>query len=448
VRWIFGLDGRTITRPTTTFSTDTAPEAFSTDTTSEAASAPPVTSYTAPQVARLYEYPALDGDGQCLGIIALQGAYSDKDMDAYFSGLGLKKPTIIDIGPNVPSHFWIPNAEVTQDIQIAAAICPRATVVVYHGRSPTVQNYLHVLRTAIFDPVNKPSVLSVSWSFPELEGMGPTPEEAEVFEELFRLAALLGITICSSCGDYGSVTPVVQFDSPTLATTANFAATSPYVLGCGGTSLYAQNGSITQEVVWNRFQELALWRDPEIGENKPFSFSMATGGGISRMFPLPAYQRGAQVPPAVIRNWSQFVLVSSRTFAGRGTPDVAANADLLTGYQTFFGGKPSRGGGTSASAPMWAALVILINEGLARNHGPHARVGWLNPLLYALALNGHAKVVRRITEGNNGGFSASSSVPWNACTGLGSPRGTALAKALGAWPVAERNTQKTGTQDS
>jgi kumamolisin len=444
VRWIFGLDGRTITRPTTTFSMDTSPEALSLATTSEAASLAPVTSYTAPQVARLYEYPALDGDGQCLGIISLAGAWSGKDMDAYFSGLGLKKPTIVDIGPNVPSDFWLSNAEVNQDIQIAAAVCPRATIAVYHGRSPAVQDYFQVLRTAIFDPVNRPSVLSVSWSFPELEGMGPTPEEAELFEELFRLAALQGITICSSCGDYGSVTPIVQFDTPTLATTANFAATSPYVLGCGGTTLYAQNGAITQEVVWNRFQELALWREPGLG---PFSFSMATGGGISRMFPLPDYQRGAQVPPAIIRPWNQFTLLGSRAFAGRGTPDVAANADLLTGYQTFFDGKPSRGGGTSASAPMWAALVILLNEGLARNHGSRTRVGWLNPLLYALALNGQTKVVRRITEGNNGGYSASATAPWNACTGLGSPQGTALAKALGAWPVAELKERKTGTQD-
>jgi kumamolisin len=278
-------------------------------------------------------------------------------------------------------------------------------------------------------------VLSVSWSFPELEGIGPTPEEAELFDELFRLAALRGITICSSCGDHGSVRPVFQQKTPTLATAASFAATSPHVLGCGGTTLYARDASIEREVVWNRLQELALWHDPEPAQNPPFSFSMATGGGISRMFPLPEYQRGAHVPAAVIRHWRRFTLLESRTFSGRGTPDVAANADMLTGYRIRFEGQPSLGGGTSAAAPMWAALVILINEGLSRNHGPQARVGWLNPLLYSLALSGTEQVVRRISEGSNGGYTASAHAPWNACTGLGSPRGMALAQALGAWPI-------------
>ena len=161
--------------------------------------------------------------------------------------------------------------------------------------------------------------------------------------------------------------------------------------------------------------------------DETFSFPMATGGGVSRVFPLPDYQHGAGVPPAVLRVWKRFVLQRTERFAGRGTPDVAANADLLTGYRLYFEGEWCSGGGTSAAAPMWAALVLLINQGLALNQGPHARVGWLNPLLYRLWREEGADIVRPV-----GGRE------WSPRTGLGSPRGLALARALGAWPVKER----------
>jgi kumamolisin len=112
---------------------------------------------------------------------------------------------------------------------------------------------------------------------------------------------------------------------------------------------------------------------------------------------------------------------------------------MLTGYQIFFDGQPAVGGGTSAAAPMWAALVLLINQGLAIKHGPGVRVGWLNPLLYSFCVTRKMKVIRPVTQGNTGGYSASSKTPWNACTGLGTPIGEALAEALGGWPLARKH---------
>jgi kumamolisin len=101
----------------------------------------------------------------------------------------------------------------------------------------------------------------------------------------------------------------------------------------------------------------------------------------------------------------------------RGVPDVAGDASPLTGYEVLIDGDDTVVGGTSAVAPLWAALIARINA----IHGSPS--GFVNPKLYK------AKTVcRDITEGNNGGFAAAPG--WDACTGLGSPDGAKIAAAL------------------
>lgn len=131
--------------------------------------------------------------------------------------------------------------------------------------------------------------------------------------------------------------------------------------------------------------------------------------GVSEKFPVPAYQAAAKIPASV----------NPSHFAGRGVPDISGNADPATGYQISVDGKSAVFGGTSAVAPLWAALIALINQ----QRGTHA--GFVNPALYAAgAKNG----LRDITAGNNGAYTAGKG--WDACTGLGSPNGKALLTAL------------------
>jgi kumamolisin len=131
----------------------------------------------------------------------------------------------------------------------------------------------------------------------------------------------------------------------------------------------------------------------------------ATGGGVSDVFALPSWQEGAGVPAAA-------------SSGGRGVPDVAGNADPQTGYQVLVDGNHAVYGGTSAVAPLWAALIARFAQATG------SPFGLLQPKLYALKSGFHD-----ITEGSNGAFTAAAG--WDACTGLGSPDGTELLKALG-----------------
>jgi kumamolisin len=163
------------------------------------------------------------------------------------------------------------------------------------------------------------------------------------------------------------------------------------VVGCGGTKLTISGSAIGSEQAWN-----------ELSANEG-----ATGGGVSEFFALPAYQQSAKVPKA------------PNGFVGRGVPDVAGDADPASGYNVVVDGQQSVIGGTSAVAPLWAGLLALINQSLGAN------AGYINPLLYSARVEA---TFHDVTVGSNGNYSAGSG--WDACTGLGSPNGSALLAAL------------------
>jgi kumamolisin len=148
----------------------------------------------------------------------------------------------------------------------------------------------------------------------------------------------------------------------------------------------------------------------------------ATGGGVSDVFPLPDWQKSASIP----------VSANPGHRVGRGLPDVAANADPDTGYEIRADGQQTTVGGTSAVAPLVAALIARCNQGLGR------RVGFLNPVLYTqAAVRGS---FRDITEGSNGAYAAGPG--WDACTGWGSPRGDLLLTALGGTAASGRPARR------
>jgi len=241
-----------------------------------------------------------------------------------------------------------------------------------------------------------PIAISISWGQSEDSW---TSQGLTAMNQAMSDAAALGITVCVAAGDNGSSDGVNDGQVH-----VDFPASSPYALGCGGTKLIADpaTGQVSSEVVWN---ELA-------------SKEGAGGGGVSDQFPLPSWQASAGVPARASAQPG-----AAAGAGGRGVPDVAGNADPVTGYQIYQGGKAQVVGGTSAVAPLWSALIARLAEATGQ------RFGLLQPLLYAGVSPGtDVPGFRDITSGNNGAYSAGPG--WDACSGLGSPDGTALLGQL------------------
>ncbi len=108
---------------------------------------------------------------------------------------------------------------------------------------------------------------------------------------------------------------------------------------------------------------------------------------------------------------------AAAALARRGVPDVSGDADPESGYRVRVDGQDTVIGGTSAVAPLWAGLIARINA------ADGAKAGFINPALYKAS-----QALRDVTTGDNGAFEAVKG--WDACTGLGSPNGAAVAAAL------------------
>jgi len=339
-------------------------------------------SYTPLQVGQAYRFPSgMDGSGQTLAIIELGGGYDGADLTTYFGGLGLAVPHVtavrVDGARNVPGGDPSgADGEVLLDIEVAGALAPGAALVVYFAPN-TDAGFLDAVSMAIH-AAPTPTALSISWGQQEEAW---TAQARQAMDQAFADGSALGVTICVAAGDDGS-SDRASDGRPHV----DFPASSPHVLGCGGTFLTLDAvGATHTETVWN---------DPGRG---------ATGGGVSTAFPQPAWQAGAGVPGS-----------------GRGVPDIAGDADPASGYEVLVDGTASVIGGTSAVAPLWAALVCRLAQALGRP------LGLLAPVLYASGRPG----LRDITHGNNGAFKARRG--WDACTGLGTPDGEVLLAVLRA----------------
>jgi kumamolisin len=370
VSGVFGLDNR-----------ETAQPHFRRRNTHRAFGARSATfTYTALNVARLYGFPQdANGAGQTIGFIELGGGYRQSDLRDYFQGLGLQPPAVKSISVNQacnrPAAAQSVDGAVTLDIEVAAAVAPGVNIAVYFAPN-TARGFQDALSTAIHDQLNKPSVLCIGWGNAEVNWAAQSMVN---FQQVAKEAALLGITIVAASGDNGSGNGIEDGKSH-----VDFPASCPYVLAVGGTRLVAMNGNIEKETAWN---------DGPVGG--------ATGGGFSTIFHRPMWQA------AVV------------TQQGRGVPDVAANADPNTGYNMLVDGQLEVAGGTNAAAPLWAGLIVLLNQKLNR------RLGFVNPSLYAID---QSRGFRDIAMGNNGAYTAT--YGWDCLTGLGSPMGGPLLQAL------------------
>lgn len=353
------------------------------------------TRYNFPQT---YQGQTLDGTGQTIAIIELGGGFRASDLKVFFQEIGVPAPSVaaisVDHAGNKPTTADSSDGEVMLDIEVAGAVAPKAKFAVYFAPNNGDQGFIDGISAAVHDTERNPSVISISWGGPE---SATDQQGITAFHELFVAAAAVGVTICVASGDHGTADldatdwdGMIHVDHP---------AVDDMVLGCGGTQIDG-NGN---DVVWND--------GTPFDKSVPGGGGWASGGGISEVIAVPSYQAKANLPVSI-----------DSGKPGRGVPDIAMSA---TNYYTRVDSAEGASGGTSAVAPLMSALVALLNQAKKKN------VGFLNPILYANASEG---VVHDVTVGTNAitntvkGYKAGPG--WDACSGLGTPDGTALLGKL------------------
>lgn len=315
----------------------------------------PLAAYNGPQLRSYYGFPSAIGAQVKVGIIELGGGFVQSDLDSYFKGLALPVLPNSVLCVNVQGAANAPgdpelDAEVYLDLCVIGSMAPGCRMLCYFAPN-TEAGFANAIGQAALDGCK---AISISWGAAEMDW---SSSGLSAMQAALSKASSLGIIVCAASGDSGS-------SDGEAGSNVDFPASSPYVLGCGGTSLPTLNAS--NESAWSE-----------------------GGGGSSSKFSRPGWQTGTDM-------------------VMRAVPDVAGSADPEYGWSIVIDGQPGQiVGGTSAVAPMWAALVAcLASEG-------HA-IASLEALLYA-----NPSACRDITQGSNGSYRAG--VGYDCCTGLGVP---------------------------
>lgn len=352
---------------------------------------------------KAYQFPVqFDGQGQTIGLLEFSNGYSTADVEDFWQAMGISAPSLdfvsVDGTPN-DGGSSSQDMEATLDVEWAGGMAPGTSLVVYEANAGTSDqsfgmSVLKALDYAVHDKAHHPAVLSISYG--DAEGRFPS-SELSAWDSAMAEGGLLGITTFVASGDQGAYgihgigSPIRHVDAP---------ASCPHAVAVGGTHLELNtNGTIKLETGWT-----------DTNNNG------ASGGGISQVFPVPSYQNNVTMP------------VPAGDKAGRGVPDVAANADPDTGYAVLFQGSMTVIGGTSAASPLWAALWARLNQ--ARLQSQKGSMGDSNPDLYDL---GPTSAFHDIKQGNNSynGVNGYSCTPgWDAVTGWGSPVASILIGEL------------------
>ena len=351
----------------------------------QAAAAAGAGPFSVPDLCKAYNWPANRTGGGVIAIVELDGGWVQSDMDTFFQSIGQPLPQITDVSvdgiQNNPNQHLgdprDPDVEVALDIQVAAAAYFAAT-----GKPAIIRVYwaangpgkiASAVRAATAEGAD---VCSISWGAYEAVWSDWKRQLGQDFiqqmEAAAQTATAAGMVVFAASGDNDSS------DGGPNPANVDVPSSCPHVVGCGGTTKTA-----AKETVWND--------DPGNASGE------GTGGGFSTIFPPQSFQAGAPHGP------------------GRMVPDVAADADLNTGYTIVVHGEQGPAGGTSAVAPLYAGLFAAFGT----------KLGYVTPKLWANQL-----CFNDITQGDNGFYRATHGP--DPCTGIGSPIGTKLADLLAA----------------
>lgn len=364
-----------------------------------------------------YNFPAGAAEGQQIAIAEFDGAYFPDDLKAYCQKMGRPTPSVTPVSVGFPiltlqqiqqmppqqrNQELGSSGEVNMDIQIIAGLCSKAQIFVYFAPF-TQKGWVDLLNKVMSGDPAKPVTLSISWGAAEDSSDWSDAALTEINARL-QAAALLGITVCISSGDDGTGDQVLDGHAH-----VDFPSSSPFALSVGGTMVIGTPAN-NKEETW--------WESPGRRTNNGGG---STGGGVSVFFPRPQWQN------VKVKSLNQ------KSIDGRVMPDISA----LSGppfYDLIFLGRDAPNGGTSASAPLWAALIARINANLP----PTKQLPFLAPLLYQKGPDGKPRGqsgCRDIAIGNNAshpqpGVGYKAKKGFDAVTGWGVPNGTQLLSLL------------------
>lgn len=346
------------------------------------------------QIKTAYNLNSVSLDGTAQTIALFEGdVYAPSDIQTYATAYGLPTPNLqnilVDGGPVSQGA----QDEVTLDIDMALLIAPNAKILVYQGlitSTGTVDIYNQIATD------NLAQVVSTSWGLFEDD---TTPSQLNSQNTIFQQMAAQGQSILAASGDTGAYNPF-----PTSHLAVGDPASQPYVTGVGGTSLTINsNYTYQSETSWN-------W--------EPF-FADAGGGGISGYWGIPSWQVGLATSANLGSTTKRMV------------PDVSLNA-VNGGYSIYLSGSWISVSGTSASAPLWAGFVALVNQQRAQVGGGMSPIGFLNPPLYQVAQgSSYSSIFHDIADHTTNRYYPAVA-GFDLSTGWGSFNGANLIAALAA----------------
>lgn len=332
----------------------------------------------------------IDGTGVTAVVIGTE----DIDMtnvDTYRADYGLpaNTPTSILVNSNPTLANNLNATEAYGDLELLGAVAPNAHLIYVHDA-----NLDNAFQYAIDQKIG--SVISFSYDAPE----SPSQPGYDYFwQTLAQQANAEGITIVASSGDFGAAGWNGGNGAGSVGELVQDPVNIPEITGVGGTQLNSpmtfgavndsNGGSLT------RYNPESAWDEAGVYNGGPVD--LASGGGASKVFPKPAWQQGSGVPSDGFRD----------------VPDVA----MYSGYGVVYGicvsgdcaqGPPDPGykngtffTGTSAAAPVFAGVVVLLNQYLVQQGTISTPgLGNINPNLYRLAAN-TSNVFHDIVTGSN-----------------------------------------------
>jgi subtilase family serine protease len=354
--------------------------------------------YSASDIEKAYDTTGLsDGSGQSIAFLELSD-YQASDIQQYQqqNNLPSNNPQTIQVDGGAQLDDGTPEVEL--DLEVADAMAPKATQLVYEGPN-SGQGINDVYSQIVND--DKAKIVSISWGLCE-QSTGSA--ELQTLDQIFAQGASEGIAFFAAAGDDGA------YDCGDNNLAVDSPADDPNVTGVGGTSLTLNGSSYGSEKAWSCTDSNCTQQAPN---------GSGGGGGVSQQFTLPKYQQGLN-PAGASGTSNRFV------------PDVSADADPQTGYAIICSASQASQdctgnltvGGTSAAAPAWAGSAALINQYL--NSKGKSVLGNANSTLYAVGDNSGA--FHDVTSGDNLHYQAGSG--YDLATGLGSPDVTKLAQAI------------------